>query len=296
MNKKVLLLALFSFAALLVLQAQSQAEADAPPITHTGSGLRYGGEVFWPFTEDNVWDPDMWEEDLLPLFQEQHLSFGIWGGVDWCDIQSEGDPADPDNWDWTLVDTVLRLFADSGLEPFLPHVGTGDCEFTAQTEIEDSGSYPPLEDRWDDWYRFVVALADRYDGTHPDPDNPGQTLPQVRYFELVAENDRPQFWGGTPEEAYGFDAQGSPITATVQVAPGLTLPKALLPILYAGIHHDPNREAQAPAVIAGSHTTIYAMGSRLVERKQEALQADGELLGEIPARFRVLPSALNILA
>jgi len=274
MSKKVLVLTLVIFAALLLAHTASQAESNPPPITHSGPGLRYGGEVFWPFTEDNLWDPNMWQEDLLPLFREQHLSFGVWGGVDWCDIQSEGDPANPDTWDWTMVDTVVRLFADSGLEPFLPHVGTGDCEFTAQTEIEGSGSYPPREDRWDDWYRFVVALADRYDGTHPDPENPGQTLPQVRYFELVAENDQPQFWGGTPEDLYGFDAQGNPITATVEVAPGLTLPQALLPIFYAGIHHDPGREAY---VIAGSHTTIYALGSRLVERKRDALQADGEL-------------------
>ena len=274
MNKKVLLLTLIAFAALLVAQAASQAQANSPLVTYSGSGLRYGGEVFWPFTEGNLWDPNIWQEDLLPLFQEQHLSFGPWGGVDWCTIQSEGDPADPDTWDWTLVDSVLRVFAGSGIEPFFPHVGTGDCEFTADTEIEDSDSYPPLEDRWDDWYRFVVALADRYDGAHPDPDNPGQTLPRVRYFELVAENDQPQFWGGTPEELYGFDAEGAPITATVQVAPGLTLPQALLPIFYAGIHHDPGRAAY---VIAGSHTTIYALGSRLVERKRDALKDDDEL-------------------
>jgi predicted esterase len=214
----------------------------------------------------------MWSEDLLPLYQEQHLSFAPWG-LTWCKIQSEGNPADPDTWKWDLVDKVVRLYAGSGIEPVIP-VETGDCAFTADTEIEDSHSYPPAQDRWDDWYRFVVALADRYDGTHPDSENAGQTLPRVRYFELVAENDQPTFWGGTPEEMYGFDAAGNPIAATVQVAPGLTLPKALLPIFYAGIHHDPAREAY---VIAGSHTTIYAMGSRLVERKRDALQGDGEL-------------------
>jgi diacylglycerol kinase family enzyme len=30
-------------------------------------------------------------------------------------------------------------------------------------------------------------------------------------------------------------------------------------------------------------------------RKKMALQADGELLGELPARIRVLPSALKII-
>jgi len=157
MTKKVPLLTLMVFAALLTAHTVSQAQDNTPPATYTGSGLRYGGEVFWPFTEGNLWDPNMWEEDLLPLFQEQHLSFGPWGGMDWCAIQSEGDLTDPDTWDWDLVDSVVRVFAGSGIEPIFPHVGTGDCELTAESEIEDSGLYPPLEDRWDDWYRFVVT-------------------------------------------------------------------------------------------------------------------------------------------
>ncbi|MFQ5342480.1 MAG: hypothetical protein ACE5F6_13120, partial [Anaerolineae bacterium] len=280
MNRKTSLLILILFGVLSIGQARGQTErqssasppATSPPITYAGAGLRYGGEIFWPFLETNLWDPTMWGEDLLPLLQEQHLSLGTWS-VKWCEALGQGDPADPDTWDWDPIDPVVRTFAGSGIEPFVP-VTTGDCDLVADTGIEGSSGYPPAEGRWDDWYRFVVALADRYDGTHPDPDNPGQTLPRVRYFELVPENDQPQFWGGTPEELYGFDAAGNPIAATVDVAPGVTLPKAMLPIFYAGIHHDPAREAY---VIAGSHTTIYAMGSRLVERKRDALEADGEL-------------------
>jgi len=55
MSKKGLVLTLLLFAALLVAQAVSQAEANSPSVIHSGSGLRYGGEVFWPFTEDNTW-------------------------------------------------------------------------------------------------------------------------------------------------------------------------------------------------------------------------------------------------
>ena len=107
MNNKLLLLTLIAFSTLLVVQAQSRAEANSPPITHTSSGLRYGGEVFWPFTEDNLWDPDMWQEDLLPLFQQQHLSFGIWGGLDWCAIQEvDGVPL-------VVSDTISLEAADA---------------------------------------------------------------------------------------------------------------------------------------------------------------------------------------
>ncbi|MFC1937308.1 diacylglycerol/lipid kinase family protein [Chloroflexota bacterium] len=56
-----------------------------------------------------------------------------------------------------------------------------------------------------------------------------------------------------------------------------------------------------PRVYRGTHlthpkvTTIRAKEIEVSSSKQISLQADGELLGEVPASFRVLPSVLNVL-
>ena len=56
-----------------------------------------------------------------------------------------------------------------------------------------------------------------------------------------------------------------------------------------------------PRVYRGTHlthprvTTIRAKDIEVFSSEQISLQADGELLGEVPARVRVLPSILNVL-
>ena len=95
MNKKVLVLSLVLFSILAFGWQRGQAQAgplipraaDGPSGTYAGPGLRYSGEAFWGFTQDNLWDPTMWTEDLLPLFREQHLALGPWG-LGWCTAAS----------------------------------------------------------------------------------------------------------------------------------------------------------------------------------------------------------------
>ena len=56
-----------------------------------------------------------------------------------------------------------------------------------------------------------------------------------------------------------------------------------------------------PRVYRGTHLThpkVTVKRAREIEimsSEPMALQADGELLGELPARFQVLPAALNII-
>ena len=56
-----------------------------------------------------------------------------------------------------------------------------------------------------------------------------------------------------------------------------------------------------PRIYRGTHlthpkvTTNRAKEIDIRPRQQMTLQADGELLGETPARFYVLPAALNVL-
>jgi diacylglycerol kinase (ATP) len=73
----------------------------------------------------------------------------------------------------------------------------------------------------------------------------------------------------------------------VMVAGDLSKPDFLwsLPRLYKGTHlTHPKVESQKAKEIE-----VKSLGERLF------LQADGELLGEVPARFRILPAALNII-
>jgi len=57
-----------------------------------------------------------------------------------------------------------------------------------------------------------------------------------------------------------------------------------------------------PRIYKGTHLTIPNVSmkkAKEIEIKSLGpkmhLQADGDLLGELPARFRILPSALNII-
>ncbi len=73
----------------------------------------------------------------------------------------------------------------------------------------------------------------------------------------------------------------------VMIAGDLSKPEFLwsLPRLYKGTHLTHPKVAAKKA----KEIEVKSLGERLY------LQADGELLGEVPARFRILPAALNIV-
>ena len=53
------------------------------------------------------------------------------------------------------------------------------------------------------WYDFVSALVARYDGTFPDPLNPGETLPRIDLWSVIEEPDSKGFYYGTTTEFFG---------------------------------------------------------------------------------------------
>jgi YegS/Rv2252/BmrU family lipid kinase len=84
-------------------------------------------------------------------------------------------------------------------------------------------------------------------------------------------------------------------------APGADLEDGLLDVLTVGNLNKADLIWSLPRIYRGTHLThpkVAMRQAREIEMKSERptpLQADGELLGELPARFRILPSALNIV-
>jgi YegS/Rv2252/BmrU family lipid kinase len=85
-------------------------------------------------------------------------------------------------------------------------------------------------------------------------------------------------------------------------APGADLDDGLLDVLIVGDLSKPDLLRSLPRIYKGTHLThpkVSLKKAKEIEVKSLSermhLQADGELLGEVPARFRILPAALNII-
>jgi diacylglycerol kinase family enzyme len=85
------------------------------------------------------------------------------------------------------------------------------------------------------------------------------------------------------------------------IAPQADIKDGLFDIVIIGDVSKPDLLASLPRIYRGTHLThpkVTLKRGRVVEIQSKsiaALQADGELLGEVPARFSVLPSALTLL-
>ena len=104
------------------------------------------------------------------------------------------NPSDP-NYDWTSLDKFVRAAAARGLEPLVtsylaPDWAEGyDAEDRAN-RIGNPGTYRP---NGRDYGDFMHAMATRYNGSFPDPLNPGKSLPRVRYYQAWNEQNFGQY-------------------------------------------------------------------------------------------------------
>jgi YegS/Rv2252/BmrU family lipid kinase len=84
-------------------------------------------------------------------------------------------------------------------------------------------------------------------------------------------------------------------------APGASVDDGLFDVLIIGDVSKPDLLCSLPRIYKGTHLTHpkvtmkKAKEIELSSKQSMLLQADGELLGQVPARFRVLPSALNVV-
>lgn len=85
-------------------------------------------------------------------------------------------------------------------------------------------------------------------------------------------------------------------------APHADVTDGLLDVLVIGDLSKPDLLWSLPRIYKGTHLThpkvrlIKAKEIELQANEPMALQADGELIGQVPAKFYVLPACLNIAA
>ena len=98
------------------------------------------------------------------------------------------DPADPNGpeYSFAVLDSRIREIASSGLSVALVVGGAPRWAEAGggPSNLEATGAWRPSPQAYG---QFATALARRYSGSYPDPLNPGQTLPRVRYFQAWAE-------------------------------------------------------------------------------------------------------------
>ncbi len=112
--------------------------------------------------------------------------------VDWRDVVSASppigfdarDPSSP-GYHFELIDAAVRSAADTGLTPLLviSHA-PAFAESPHRWPYAYPGSWAPSPSALE---AFAAALAQRYDGSFPDPLTPGQALPRVAQFQAWNE-------------------------------------------------------------------------------------------------------------
>jgi len=108
--------------------------------------------------------------------------------VYWARVVSSSEPADATivdqpAYDWSEIDRALWATSAQGVEPLLtvltaPRFAEGPKR--PSDEEARPGTWKPSAEKLRE---FAIALATRYSGNYPDPLNPGETLPRVRYYE-----------------------------------------------------------------------------------------------------------------
>jgi hypothetical protein len=117
--------------------------------------------------------------------------------VFWSDVSptkpgASTTPSDP-AYRWTALDAAVRDAAAHHVTPLLT--------LATAPKWAQGPHHPPKDGigvgAWDpkaaDLGRFAQAVAERYSGGFPDPLNPGQDLPRVKYFEVWNEPNLPLF-------------------------------------------------------------------------------------------------------
>lgn len=112
---------------------------------------------------------------------------GGWAGTAPA-VRREGfvasDPGSP-GYDWSVPDAEVRALTRQGLQVLLVFTGAPSwAEAPGRPRDVEPTSWRPDAAQFG---QFAHAAALRYDGTYPDPLNPGSVLPRVRYWQAWNE-------------------------------------------------------------------------------------------------------------
>ena len=162
--------------------------------------------------------------------------------VDWAEIApvslpSDFDAADPSSpaYRWEKLDAAVKTAAAHHLEVMLTtqHAPTW-AEGPGRPAKVKLGAWEPDPVAYG---VFAHALATRYNGSFPDPSDPGSDLPRVRYFDSWNEPNLENFLA--PQ------VKGGELV-------GPSMYRKLLNHLYAGVH-----EAQPNATVLGPSSASF---------------------------------------
>jgi hypothetical protein len=95
-------------------------------------------------------------------------------------IAQTRDPA-WSGYQWSFLDEVAREATAAGLTPLFEITGAPDwAEGANKPSNVPDGTWKPSAAAFG---AFAEAIARRFSGSYPDPDNPGRSLPRVRYWQ-----------------------------------------------------------------------------------------------------------------
>jgi hypothetical protein len=167
-----------------------------------------------------------------------------WAGIAPPKLKAGFDATDPSSpgYNWQRLDAAVRSAASQGMEVLLtvqnaPRWAEGPEPPTGSKvgiyEIP-TGAWKPDPVAYGE---FAHALAERYDGSFPDPLHPGSSLPRVRYFDAWNEPNLVSFLA--PQE------EGGKLV-------GPAMYRKLLNHFYAGV-----KEVQPSATVLGASSAPF---------------------------------------
>lgn len=125
-------------------------------------------------------DRDTWLDRAAGARAGMVLVFAVWRDVVDGKPAVARDPADP-AYDFSRIDGAIRGARARALRPMITvNFAPSWAEGKGRDPEAPPGTWKP---RPGDLGDFLFALASRYSGKFPDPQEPGRNLPRVRYFE-----------------------------------------------------------------------------------------------------------------
>jgi hypothetical protein len=120
--------------------------------------------------------------------------------VSWSDIAPIGstvpagfdgsNPADP-HYRWNVLDQAVRAAAAEGAHVILDLTGAPPWAIPAGKPAPLAGYTGVWDPNAAEFGAFARAVALRYSGQFPDPQQPGKALPREKYFEIWNEENLP---------------------------------------------------------------------------------------------------------
>lgn len=170
-----------------IILAVALAALTAPAAAATGPFTRAFTDDVW-FTQSSPAAAQQWVRRTQATGAKLVLL-----EVDWVSVEPSAPPAGADptnpagsNFDFAYLDPRIKAFENSGISvALLITDAPAWAEAPGGTPVERAqGAWEPDPTAFG---QVATAIARRYSGSFPDPANPGQTLPRVRYFQGWAE-------------------------------------------------------------------------------------------------------------